>query len=371
MPVLKKIVIQDFRNIELQELAFSPNINCICGGNGEGKTNLLDAIYYLSMTKSGIQSSDKFNFRHGCKSFSISGTYDLERENDVRFCIQVNDGAEKKVRRGDKAYSRISEHIGILPIVMVSPADTELVSESGDERRRFANAFISQLDHQYLADLQQYNRLLTQRNRLLKEPNPEDALLETFEHGLAGPGARIASAREAFVKELLPILQDYYRAISGGREEVSAEYRTDLSKGSLEQIMLAHRDRDKVLGYTGAGIQRDDFIFTLDGFPIRRCGSQGQQKSFLVALKFAQYEIMKRKWGFPPILLLDDLFDKLDMDRVGNLLQMVAGSDFGQIFISDTDRSRTEAIIDKNTADRAYFHTASGIYTRIDGELQD
>jgi len=369
MPVLKKIVIQDFRNIALQELSFSPNINCIWGGNGEGKTNLLDAIYYLSMTKSGIQSSEKFNFRHGCKSFALSGIYDLNSESDVRFSVQVNDGGEKKVRKDDKPYSRISEHIGVLPIIMVSPADTDLVSESGDERRRFSNAFISQTDKQYLSDLQQYNRLLSQRNKLLKDRNPDEELLKTFDLRMAPLAGRISCSRKTFAQELLPLVQNYYGTISGGREEVSIAYHTDLSKGKLEEVMLAHRERDLALGYTTAGIQRDDFIFSLEDFPIRRCGSQGQQKSFLVALKFAQYEIMKQKRGFPPMLLLDDLFDKLDMDRVGNLLQMVAGSDFGQIFISDTDKSRTESIIDRNTADRAYFKAGSGSFERIDGTL--
>ena len=371
MPVLKKIVIQDFRNISLQELSFSPNINCIWGGNGEGKTNLLDAIYYLSMTKSGIQASEKFNFRHGCQAFAISGLYDLKGENDVRFSIRVSDGNEKKVYRDDKSYSRVSEHIGVLPIVLVSPADTELVSESGEERRRFANAFISQLDRQYLSDLQQYNRLLAQRNRLLKDHNPDDGLLETFDLRMAPLASGIARARNSFAEEMLPVVQNYYCSISGGREQVSIDYKTDIADRSLEDVMRSRRERDLALGYTTGGIQRDDFVFAMDGFPIKRCGSQGQQKSFLVALKFAQYEIMKQRWGFPPILLLDDLFDKLDMDRAGNLLQMVAGNEFGQIFISDTDKSRTESLIEKNTADRAYFKASAGTFRCIDGNVQD
>ena len=371
MPVLKKIVIQDFRNIELQELAFSPNINGIWGGNGDGKTNLLDAIYYLSMTKSGIQASDRFVFRHGCKSFALSGLYDLDSESDVRFSVQVNDGAEKKVKRGDKPYARVSEHIGVLPIVMVSPADTDLVSESGDERRRFANAFISQLDRQYLADLQQYNRLLTQRNKLLKEHAPDEGLLDTFDLQMAPLAANISAARRSFAQTMNPIVGSYYRSISGGREEVLVGFRTDLDKGPLDAVMREHRQRDLALGYTTAGIQRDDFTFSMEDFPIRRCGSQGQQKSFLVALKFAQYEIMKNRWGFPPILLLDDLFDKLDMDRAGNLLQMVAGNDFGQIFISDTDKSRTEALIEHITTDRAYFKASCGKFTKVDGNVPD
>ncbi|MBO4670297.1 MAG: DNA replication and repair protein RecF [Bacteroidales bacterium] len=369
MPVLKKLVVQDFRNISLQELAFSPNINCIWGGNGEGKTNLLDAVHYLAMTKSGTQPAEKYNFRHGCKSFAISGLYGMEEGPDCRFSIQVTDGAEKKIRRDDKPVPRISEHIGTLPVVMVSPSDIELVSESGDERRRFFNAFISQLDRQYLADVQQYNRLLTQRNRLLKDEAPDLELLETFDHGMAAPAKAVHDSRARFAEEMLPVVSRYYEAISGGKETVGIDYRSDLSGSGFEELMARHRTRDLALRYTVSGIQRDDFLFTMEGFPIRRCGSQGQQKSFLVALKFAQYEIMKKACGTPPVLLLDDLFDKLDLDRVGNLLQMVAGNDFGQIFISDTNKTRTEALVDKITSDRAYFKASAGTFTKIDGDL--
>ena len=371
MPVLHKIVIQDFRNIVLQELTFSPNINCIWGGNGEGKTNLLDAIYYLSMTKSGIQGTDRFNYRHGTSAFAISGLYNMEDGQQSRFSIKVTEGAEKKVKRDDKPYGRISEHIGVLPIVMVSPADTDLVSESSDERRRFANAFISQMDRAYLSNIQQYNRLLAQRNRLLKDNSPDATLLDTIDTVMAPLAAAICNSRELFCKDLLPVVQRYYEAISGGKETVSISYRSDLAKQDFPALMAAHRDRDLALHYTVSGIQRDDFIFTLDALPLRRCGSQGQQKSFLVALKFAQYEIMKQAYGFPPILLLDDLFDKLDMTRAGNLLQMVAGHDFGQIFISDTDKARSASLVDKITTDRAYFKASGGTFSQIDGQLQD
>ena len=369
MPVLHKIVIQDFRNIELQELSFSPNLNCIWGGNGEGKTNLLDAIHYLSMTKSGIQAAEKFNFRHGTSAFAISGTYDMGQGVMSRFSIKVSEGSEKKIRRDDKPYPKVSDHIGILPIVMVSPADTDLVSESGDERRRFVNAFISQMDRQYLSDMQQYNRFLAQRNRLLKDVEPDATLLAAFDARMAPLAASIFESRSNFVKTLLPVVQRYYEAISGGRESVSIAYHSDLSTRTWEELSEGRRERDIALRYTTGGIHRDDFLFTLDGFPIRRCGSQGQQKSFLVALKFAQYEIMKQSYGFPPILLLDDLFDKLDIDRVSNLLHMVAGHDFGQIFLSDTDKTRTEALVDKITSDRSYFKAAAGTFTKIDGQL--
>lgn len=369
MPVLQKIIIQNFRNIALQEVAFSPNLNCIWGGNGEGKTNLLDAIYYLSMTKSGIRTADKFNFRHGCDTFAISGLYRMEEGPDCRFSIQVTDGADKKIKKDDKAYSRISEHIGVLPVVMVSPSDTELVSESGDERRKFVNAFLSQTNPKYLADIQQYNRLLAQRNKLLKDDCPDPALLEAFDAGMAGPAKDIAAARESFAAKMQPVVGRYYEAISGGKEKVAITYKSDLRKEDFASLMLRHRERDRIARYTVAGIHRDDFLFSMEGFPIRRCGSQGQQKSFLVALKFAQYEIMKGSCGFPPILLLDDLFDKLDIERAGNMLQMVAGHDFGQIFLSDTDKARTEALVDRITSDRAYFKASAGTFTKIDGEL--
>ncbi|MBR4827168.1 MAG: DNA replication/repair protein RecF [Bacteroidales bacterium] len=367
MPVLNKIVIQDFRNIVLQELSFSPNINCIWGGNGEGKTNLLDAIHYLSMTKSGIQTADRFNFRHGTSSFAISGEYDMGSGVTSRFSIKVTAGADKKIRRDDKPCPKVSEHIGLLPIVLVSPADTDLVSDSGEERRRFANAFISQMDRQYLQDLQQYNRYLAQRNSLLKDASPDPDLLATFDARMAPLASSIYEVRKRFAQELLPVVQRYYESISGGRESVSVEYKSDLAKAGWNELSAAHRERDLALRFTYAGPHRDDFLFTLDGYPIRRCGSQGQQKSFLVALKFAQYELMKQSCGFPPILLLDDLFDKLDIGRVGNLLQMVAGHDFGQIFLSDTDKARTEALVDSITSARAYFRASGGTFTRLDG----
>ena len=365
MPTLQKIVIQDFRNIALQELSFSPNINCISGGNGEGKTNLLDAIWYLSMTKSAFSPSDRFNFRYGTSAFGLSGTYLMPGGTTARFSIQVTEGGEKRVRRDDKPYTRISEHIGVLPIVMVSPADIAMVSESGEERRKFINAVLSQMHQPYLADMQQYNRYLLQRNKLLKAGVWDEDLLSTFDERLAETAAPIFARRAAFCDSLVPIVQQYYAEISGGREQVGIEYRSDLQKGDLRELLLAHRERDQVFKFTTAGIQRDDFLFTMNGHPIRRCGSQGQQKSFLVALKFAQYEVMKSACGYPPILLLDDLFDKLDMGRVANLLRMVTDKSFGQIFLSDSNKVRTESIVDTLTSDRSYFETAGGVFTPV------
>ena len=355
MATLQKIVIQDFRNIQLQELSFSPNINCISGGNGEGKTNLLDAIWYLSMTKSAFSSSDRFNFRYGTSALALSGTYDMPGGTTSRFSIRVADGAQKLVKRDDKPYGRIADHIGVLPIVMVSPADIAMVSESGEERRKFVNAVLSQMDRTYLSDVQQYSRYLLQRNKLLKAGVLDEGLLSTFDERLGALAAPIYERRSAFCDSLLPVVQQYYRDISGGREQVGIEYRSDISRGPLEETLRRHRDRDQVFHFTTAGVQRDDFLFTMDGHPIRRCGSQGQQKSFLVALKFAQYEVMKAACGCPPMMLLDDLFDKLDMSRVGNLLRLVADKDFGQIFLSDSNKVRTQSIVDSLTADRSYF----------------
>ena len=365
MPILEKAVISDFRNITLQELEFSPNINCISGNNGEGKTNLLDAIYYLSMTKSAFVSSDRFNFRHGCEEFSLSGTYRMENGLSSRFAMKVSSKGEKKLKKDDKPYAKVSEHVGVLPVVMVSPADISLVSESGEERRRFVNSVLSQMDRGYMTYLQQYNRLLLQRNRMLKENDMDFSLLEVIDMRLSSLAEPVYRARKAFVEKLGPVVSRYYSDLSGDSEQVTIEYDSELSRASLDMILSSSLEKDRMMKYTTAGIQRDDFIFKMNGWPIRRCGSQGQQKSFLVSLKFAQYEVMRNSYGFAPILLLDDVFDKLDMNRIGNLLQMVASNDFGQIFITDSNKVRMSGIVDRLTNDRVYFDTNAGIFTRV------
>lgn len=365
MPVLEKIVISDFRNIELQEIEFSPNVNCISGNNGEGKTNLLDSIYYLSMTKSAFATSDKFNFRHGTDEFSIAGTYRMENGLSSRFSLKMDSKGEKKVRRDDKPYAKVSEHIGVLPVVMVSPSDISLVSESGEERRRFMNSVLSQMDREYMSALQQYNRLLLQRNRMLKDMNPDRSLLEVIDMRMASYAEPVFNVRKRFVEDLKPIVAEYYKALSGGSETVDIEYDSELSKASLDNLLSASFEKDRIMKHTTSGIHRDDFIFRMDGHPIRRYGSQGQQKSFLVSLKFAQYELMKRNYGFAPVLLLDDVFDKLDMGRISNLLQMVASNDFGQIFITDSNKVRMAGIVDGLTQDRTYFETSAGTFSKV------
>ena len=364
MPRLKKILVQDFRNIEFQELAFSPNVNCISGNNGEGKTNLLDAVYYLSMTKSAFSTSDRYNFRYGKDMFSLSGLYSMENGSTSRIVIQTASNGTKKVRRDDKLYQKVSAHIGLLPVVTVSPMDISMVSESGEERRRFANSVLSQMDPEYLAALQQYTRLLLQRNKLLKERNWDEALLGTYDQRMSSSASVIHEGRKRLVEEMAPIVQEQYRMLSGGVEEVSIQYKSDLSTSSLEEILKSSRERDSILGYTTAGIQRDDFEFLMNGHPIRRNGSQGQQKSFLVSLKFAQYFVMRESYGFPPMLILDDVFDKLDMERVRNLLKMVAGNDFGQIFITDSNKVRMQNVVGSITSDCSFFVASNGTYTQ-------
>lgn len=362
MAVLKKMVVQDFRNIALAELEFSSNINCISGGNGEGKTNLIDAIYYMSMTKSASNVPDRACVRYGAESFSISGLYSM-KSSDSRFSVRVPGNGAKKLVRDEKPCPRMSDHIGLLPVVLVSPSDGALVSESGEERRKFLNQVLSQMDSEYLADVQQYNKLIFQRNAMLKNEAPDMSLMDIIEESLAYHGQRIFEKRKSFTEAMSPVIGHYYSILSGGKEEVRAEYRSDLSSSSLQSLLEASRRKDQYLGYTTSGIQRDDIVFLMDGHPIRRDGSQGQQKSFLVSLKFAQYELMKQESGVPPTLLLDDVFDKLDMDRTSNLLGLVAGSDFGQIFITDSNKVRLSGIVDGVTADRAYFTASGGCFT--------
>lgn len=383
MPTLKKIVVQDFRNIELQEVAFSEGINCISGDNGEGKTNLLDAIWYLSMTKSSFGTSDRFNIRHGCKgfalggtyaledsrckAFALGGTYALEDSRESKVSIRVEEGT-KKMKRDDKPYSRLSEHIGFAPIVMVCPADTSLVSESSDERRRFANSVLSQMSREYLDAVQHYNTLLQTRNTYLKSGSQDFSYLDVLDARMESYAIRISEARERFARDLEEPVRACYSRLSGDdSQKAGISYRSDLQKGSLCEILAQNREKDLALGYTLAGVHRDDFLFTLDGYPIRRCGSQGQQKSFLVSLKFAQYGIMKEKYGFPPILLLDDLFDKLDLKRVSNLLEMVSGADFGQIFLTDSNKVRLDGIVKGLPSSKAFFEAKGGVFTRLDG----
>lgn len=363
MPVLEKILIQDFRNIPFAELRFVPGVNCICGDNGQGKTNLLDAVYYLSMTKSAFGTPDRLCMRHGAASFSIAGTFAMQDGLHSRFSISVDDNG-KVLKRDDKLYERLAAHIGALPVVIISPCDSSLVNESGEERRRFVNAVLSQMSQPYLLAIQKYNRLLAQRNRVLKGYRPDVGLMAVMDAQMAEEAATIASARKEFASRLEQRVSEYYRQLCDGSESVGIAYRTDVLDPAgvpvLKDLLDSSRERDLYLKYTSVGVQRDDFVFTMEGYPIRKCGSQGQQKSFLVALKLAQYDIMKESYGFPPLLLLDDVFDKLDVHRISNLLKVVSSQDYGQIFITDTNRGRMEEIVGSIAPDAAFFTASNG-----------
>lgn len=363
---LKRISLTNFKNIPEAQIEFSARMNCINGNNGQGKTNLLDAIYYLSMTKSYFDTADRFTFRHGEQTASVQGTYISADDTEETITILLNKQAAKQVRRGKKQYARFSDHIGLIPIVMSSPADTALVNDAGSERRRFVNMFLSQTDKTYLKNLQDYNQLLMQRNKLLKlESIPED-LLDAFSSKMAVCADYIFGKRAELCDKITPLVSRYHSLLSDGKEAVELKYISDLHNGNLEDLLHKEAERERILKYTNAGIHRDDILFELDGHPLRKCGSQGQQKSFLVALKLAQFTMMKESYAFPPILLLDDVFDKLDADRVGRLLSIVAGEDFGQIFITDSNKARLGRTVNALTSEYALFDVEDGHYTRIE-----
>ncbi|MBQ3382426.1 MAG: DNA replication and repair protein RecF [Bacteroidales bacterium] len=365
---LSRILITDFKNIASADLVFSDRLNCISGSNGSGKTNLLDAVYSLSMAKSFFNFQDCHSVRHSQRSCALAGYYNMDdgSSNKVGLALYAEGEKENKtMKRNDKAYKRLADHIGLIPIVMVSPQDSSLINLSAEERRRFLNALLSQIDREYLDRLQRYNKTLMQRNRLLKDFNVQNELLEVFDTQLCENSAYIFQARERLCEVLQDSVQRYYSKVSGEKEKVRIIYQSELQKHSMADILKKNLERDKVTGFTNSGIHRDDLLFemdSLDGFhPLKRTASQGQQKCFQIALKLAQFDIMKeRTGGVSPILLLDDVFDKLDMERVEYLLQMVSGSGFGQIFITDSNKVRMDSLVEKVGGKCRNFEVKSG-----------
>ena len=334
---LKRLILSDFKSIDSADLTFSPKFNSITGNNGSGKTNLLDAIWYLSMTKSFLSSSDQYVYRYGQSEVVLNGLYVKDGDNEERVAIRLRDGSEKILKRNDKQYDRLSEHIGEIPVVIVSPTDSSLIHDSGEERRRFLNQIISQIDRQYLRSIQSYNKILSQRNTLLKSSSPNWDLIDTLSIQLSAVAQYIYEKRAETVQMLSEKAGVIYERISGGCEAVTLQYHSDLSKSSLNDLLEKAKERDRVLGYTSVGVQRDDMTMIMDGYPIRKCGSQGQQKSLQIALKLSQFDLMKQLTGHTPILLLDDVFDKLDMTRVDRLINIVADDNYGQVFITDSN----------------------------------
>ena len=356
--ILERLSIINYKNIQEATLELSPKINCFIGHNGAGKTNVLDAVYFLSFCHSAQTSQDSLVICHDQDFFMLEGEYEA-------FTIHcgMKRGAKKVVRRDKKAYQRLSEHIGLIPIVMVSPTDIQLIEGSSEERRRLMDVVISQLDITYIESLNRYNKALQQRNAMLKveEQEPDPELLSLWEEQMAHEGETIYRKRQAFVEQLTPLFQQYYETISGGREQVALKYTSHCQRGPLLEVIQRDRFKDRAVGYSLHGIHRDDLEIMLDGHPMRREGSQGQQKTFVIALKLAQFEFLKRANAqTTPLLLLDDIFDKLDAQRVEEIIQLVASDQFGQIFITDTNRDHIDQILSKGHFDYKLYKVDNG-----------
>ena len=355
--ILEKLTILNYKNIGEVTLDFSPKVNCFIGHNGVGKTNVLDAIHYLSFCRSSISNTDSQVIRHGEEFFMLEGRYATdEGEPEIVYC-GMKRGTKKHFKRNGKEYRRLSEHIGLIPIVMVAPADNMIIDGQSEERRRLMDMVISQFDHAYIDHLSRYTKALQQRNSLLRQDEEPDAsLLDVLEEQMGYEGECVFAAREAFVNELIPLFQCYYEAISGGREEVGISYESHCRRGPLCEVIRRDRFKDRAVGYSLHGVHRDDLLFTLGSHQMKREGSQGQNKTFAVALKLAQFDFLKRTASrTKPLLLLDDIFDKLDSDRVERIVEIVSASGFGQIFVTDTNRDHLDKILARSGGDYKIF----------------
>lgn len=369
--LLKELHIINFKNIAEADLFFTSGFNCFVGKNGVGKTNILDAVYHLSMCKSYFNLPDLQNIRHDESFFVVQGKY--EREGDeVEIYCGVKRGQKKIFKKNQKAYEKLSEHIGLLPLVMISPEDFILIDGGSVERRKLMDGIISQCDRDYLYRLIRYNKALTQRNMLLKSPGgrmPEPEMLEIWDEQLAEYGELIMEKRKAFVEDFSGMFQQYYDCLSLGRETVKLEYKPSVQTGGLLEGLREAAGRDRLLTYTSVGIHRDDLSLELGKYPVKKIGSQGQKKTFLIALKLAQYDWLYRKNGVKPLLLLDDIFDKLDADRVAQIIRIVGGEMFGQVFITDTNREHIDEILKAQQVDYKLFQVSEGEISGNDFQL--
>ncbi len=356
---LKKISIINFKNVEQATLEFASRVNCFVGENGAGKTNVVDAIHYLSMGKGSLSMTDSQSMRHGTDFFVLDGEYNSAQDKKEGVVCAFRKGQGKTLKRNGKEYEKLSDHVGLIPIVIVSPADSFLITDAADERRRYLNAFISQLDKPYLNSIVRYNRVLGERNQLLKNGVNRD-IMEILDAQLVEEGAKIHAKRSNLIEKMAPLVAEYYRELSDDREEVELSYHSELNDTPFAELLDRAAEKDRICQFTTSGIHRDDMKMTIGGYQLRKYGSQGQQKSFLVALKLAQYAIVAQEKGEKPILLLDDLFDKLDMTRVEKLLGIVSRDDFGQIFITDCNKVRLQSILGKSGEDYALFSVDNG-----------
>ena len=345
---LKTLSLTNYKNFDSAYFELDHKINCFVGPNGIGKTNILDAIYHLSYGKSYFNPIASQNIRHNEDFFAIDGLYEKQNK-DEKIVISLKRGHKKIIKRNAKVYERFSEHVGFLPLVIISPADRDLIIEGSETRRRFIDSIISQSDKIYLDNLINYTKIVAQRNALLKyfalNNTFDKDTLETYNHQLITYGQPIFEKRKAFVSDFEPIFKSRYKTISSANEDVSLIYQSQLLDSDFEELLNKNVNKDKTLQFSSIGIHKDDLLFEKESHSIKKYGSQGQQKSFLIALKLAQFDLIKKQSGETPILLLDDIFDKLDEQRVTQIVNLVDDDNFGQIFISDTHSERTEKVV--------------------------
>lgn len=361
---LQHLILSNFKNYKESDFDFSNKINCFIGNNGAGKTNILDSIHYLSFCKSYFNPIDTQNILHDEPFFAIHGIFEKNGNGgDKVSCLQRRN-SKKQFKLNDKEYDRLSDHIGLYPLVMISPNDRDMINEGSELRRKYFDSVISQFNKLYLDDLISYNKALTQRNVLLKkfaEQNYFDnSALEIWDQQLEKYAEKIYSKRQEFLGEFHKYFQHFYNFITGSKETVEIQYQSQLHEKSLADLLTLSRENDRYTRFTNSGIHKDDFIFSIDGYPLKRFGSQGQQKSFVVAIKLAQFDYTRNVNGFKPIVLLDDIFDKLDDQRVRQLIELVSRNNFGQTFITDTNHERIANLIKQVKIDHQIFEIISG-----------
>ena len=356
---LEKLSLINFKNIPEEEIELHAGINCFVGDNGAGKTNVIDAVYFLSMCKSALSMTDGQCIRHESDFFLLDGQYRTDADRRENIVCSFSRKGGKVFKRNGKEYERLSEHVGLIPVVIVSPSDTMLISDAADERRRYLNSFISQLDRSYLTALVRYNAVLGERNKLL-EISRDEEMLSVYDHQLIEHGRTIFRKRAEIIARMEPEVARFYRILSEDKEEVQLAYKSELHDRPFEELLQAAREKDFINGFTTSGIHRDDLVLRIGGSPLRKYGSQGQQKSFLIALKLAQHTLVAESKQEQPILLLDDLFDKLDAGRVEQLIRLVGDGSFGQIFITDCNPTRLRTILDKTGDEYVLFTVKNG-----------
>ena len=363
--ILQKLSALNYRNLREVTLEFSPKLNCFIGDNGMGKTNLLDAVYYLSFCRSAFNPIDAQVLMHGQDFFVLEGHYHSDDNAQVEqiYC-GMKRGQRKVFKRNQKAYQRLAEHIGLIPLVFVSPTDHTLITGSSEERRRFMDVVISQYNHSYIEHLMAYNKALQQRNALLRQDEEPDAqLLEIWEIEMARHGQQVFASREAFISQLNPVFLKTYQQVASATEQVSLTYTSHCQRGPLLDVIQRDRIKDRAVGYSLHGIHRDDLDMQLSGYSIRHEGSQGQAKTFVLALRLAQYELLSKALSTKPLLLLDDIFDKLDSRRVEQIVKLVGTQQFGQIFITDTNRQHLDRMLDQYATEHHLFTVKNGKLT--------